>query len=213
MLISEIFFSLQGESTFMGLPCVFVRLAGCNLACSWCDTTYARSTDGAVEKTVDEVVTEVERFPHGLIEITGGEPLLQAETPALAARLLDSFDTVLLETNGSLDISLVPEGVVRVVDVKCPSSGVSGSFKMENLSALTPADEIKFVIGDRGDYEFARDFISSMGGAVKADKILFSPVNGTLPPPTLAGWILDDSLRVRFQLQLHNSIWPGEKGR
>jgi len=213
MLINEIFFSLQGESTFAGFPCVFIRLAGCNLACSWCDTDEARVIDGAVDKTVDEVIGEVEKFPRGLIEITGGEPLLQDETVDLAGGLLKKFDTVILETNGSLDIGVVPEGVVRVVDVKCPSSGVVDGFKMENLPLLTPADEMKFVIADRGDYEFALGFISSMDGAVKNDKILFSPVNGTLEPRELAQWILDDRLYVRFQLQLHTVIWPGEKGR
>ncbi len=213
MQINEIFFSLQGESTFTGLPCVFVRLAGCNLDCSWCDTRYARSEDGASEFSIDEVLGKVEKFPRGLIEISGGEPLLQQETTALSERLLSSFDTVLLETNGSLDISVVPEGVIRVVDVKCPSSGVLDSFKVENLKALTPDDELKFVIGDRGDYEFAKEFISTIGDVVKPDKILFSPVNGNLLPKTLAEWVLSDGLSLRFQLQLHTVIWPGEKGR
>ncbi|MFQ5479693.1 MAG: 7-carboxy-7-deazaguanine synthase QueE [Thermodesulfobacteriota bacterium] len=214
MLINEIFFSLQGESTFTGLPCVFVRLAGCNLECSWCDTAYARTEEGAVDKSVDEVVEEVEKFPRGLIEISGGEPLLQSDTAAFAGRLLDSFDTVLLETNGSIDISRVPDGVVRVVDVKCPSSGASDSFHMENLNRLSPNDEVKFVIGDRADYEFAVDFITSHHLFLPGpDKILFSPVNGNLQPKTLAEWVLEDRLAVRFQLQLHARIWPGEKGR
>jgi len=213
MLISEIFFSLQGESTFAGLPCVFIRLAGCNLDCSWCDTTYARSVDGGVEKNIDEIMEEVERFPHGLVEITGGEPLLQDETTALARRLLEKFDTILLETNGSIDISKVPHGVVRVIDVKCPSSGVDRSFLMKNLLSLTPLDEIKFVLAGRDDYEFAKGFVSSMGGLVRPDKILFSPVKEKLAPKTLAGWMLEDRLGVRFQLQLHTLIWPGEKGR
>jgi len=214
MLINEIFFSLQGESTLAGLPCVFIRLAGCNLDCSWCDTGHARGSEGAVEKTIDDILSEVEGFPKGFVEITGGEPLLQDETPALAARLLKRFEGVILETNGSLDIGAVPEGVVRVVDVKCPSSGVAHGFKMENLPLLTPIDEMKFVIADRADYEFAREFISSMGGTrLRADKILFSPVSEALPPKTLARWILDDRLFVRFQLQLHTVIWPGEDGR
>ncbi|MFQ5353787.1 MAG: 7-carboxy-7-deazaguanine synthase QueE [Thermodesulfobacteriota bacterium] len=214
MLINEIFFSLQGESTFTGLPCVFVRLAGCNLECAWCDTAYARSRADGIEKSVDEVLGEVEKFPRGLVEISGGEPLLQDETSALAGRLLESFDNVLLETNGSIDISKVPAGVIRVVDVKCPSSGASGTFKMENLTALTPDDEMKFVIGDREDYEFAVEFITSNGlSRSRAEKILFSPVNGTLPPKTLAEWVLEDRLRVRVQVQLHTIVWPGEKGR
>jgi 7-carboxy-7-deazaguanine synthase len=214
MLINEIFFSLQGESTLAGLPCVFIRLAGCNLDCSWCDTDYARSADGTVERTIDEILSEVEAFPAGFVEITGGEPLLQEETPELAARLLKRFERVVLETNGSIDIGVVPEGVVRVVDVKCPSSGVIDSFRMENLPLLTPLDEMKFVIADRGDYEFAKEFISSMGSTrLRADKILFSPVSGSLEARDLAGWILDDRLFVRFQLQLHTLIWPGEDGR
>jgi len=214
MLINEIFFSLQGESTLAGLPCVFIRLAGCNLECSWCDTDYARGAEGAVEKTIDEILSEVEAFPGGFVEITGGEPLLQDETPVLAARLLKRFERVILETNGSLDIGAVPEGVVRVVDVKCPSSGLIDSFRMENLPLLTPLDEMKFVVADRGDYEFAKEFISSMGGTrLRADKILFSPVSGSLEARDLAQWILDDRLFVRFQLQLHTVIWPGEKGR
>jgi len=213
MLISEIFFSLQGESTFAGLPCVFIRLAGCNLKCSWCDTTDSQSVDGAEEKTIDEIMEEVEKFSCGLVEITGGEPLLQAETATLAARLLEKFDIVLLETNGSIDIGKVPHGVVRVIDVKCPSSGVSDSFFMENLLSLTPDDEIKFVLAGRDDYEFAKGFISSMGGLVRQEKIFLSPVKEKLAPKTLAAWILEDRLSVRFQLQLHTLIWPGEKGR
>ncbi len=214
MLINEIFFSLQGESTLAGLPCVFVRLAGCNLKCSWCDTESARGTEGATEMAVDEILGEVEKFSTGLVEITGGEPLLQDQTTILAGRFLQRFDTVLLETNGSIDISRVPDGVIRVVDVKCPSSGVIDSFRMENLSLLTPLDEMKFVIADRGDYEFAREFISSMGETeLRDDKILFSPVSGSLEARDLAGWILDDRLFARFQLQLHTVIWPGEKGR
>ncbi len=214
MLINEIFFSLQGESTFTGIPCIFIRLAGCNLSCSWCDTEYARGTAHGIEKTVDEVVSEVEQFPRGLVEISGGEPLLQHETAELAGRLLDLFDTVLLETNGSIDISRVPDGVVRVVDVKCPSSGASESFLLENLNRLSPNDEVKFVIGDREDYDFAVEFISTHHLFLPTpDKILFSPVNGTLLPKTLADWILSERLAVRFQLQLHTCIWPGEKGR
>ncbi len=214
MFINEIFFSIQGESTYVGLPCVFIRLAGCNLQCPWCDTAYARARDGAREMTVEEVLGEVEKFPGGLVEITGGEPLLQEETPRLAARLLERFETVILETNGSVDIGAVPEGVVRVVDVKCPSSGAEGSFLMENLGRLAPLDEMKFVIGERADYDFARGFLSSMGDSGPArGKVIFSPVFGVMEPRTLAGWVLEDGLEVRFQVQLHTVIWPGEKGR
>ncbi len=214
MLVNEIFFSLQGESTYVGLPCVFLRLAGCNLECSWCDTAYARAAKGAREMSVEEIIREVEKFPRGLVEITGGEPLLQEETPLLAASLLDIFDTVLLETNGSLDISRVPEGVVRVVDVKCPSSGAPGSFLKENLKHLTPADEMKFVIGDRKDYEFAKAFLPTLGKReIRSERIIFSPAKGVMEPRVLADWVLDDRLDLRFQIQLHSVIWPGEKGR
>jgi 7-carboxy-7-deazaguanine synthase len=214
MLLNEIFFSLQGESTYGGLPCLFIRLAGCNLECSWCDTTYARGAKSGAEMSVEAILEEAAKFPQGLVEITGGEPLLQEDTPMLAAGLLGMFETVLLETNGSLDIDLVPEGVVRVVDVKCPSSGASGSFDAANLARLRPSDEMKFVIGGRRDYEFAKEFISSMEGtALKQRNIIFSPVSETLKPRVLAGWVLEDRLPVRFQLQLHRCIWPGEKGR
>ena len=214
MLLNEIFFSLQGESTYVGLPCLFIRLAGCNLECSWCDTTYARGAESGAEMSVEAILGEAAKFSRGLVEITGGEPLLQEETPMLAAGLLEMFETVLLETNGSLDIDLVPEGVVRVVDVKCPSSGASGSFDAANLARLRPSDEMKFVIGGRTDYEFAKEFVSSMEGtALSPRKIIFSPVAETLKPRVLAGWVLEDRLPVRFQLQLHRCIWPGEKGR
>lgn len=214
MLLNEIFFSLQGESTYVGLPCLFIRLAGCNLECSWCDTTYARGAESGAEMSVEAILEEAAKFPRGLVEITGGEPLLQEDTPRLAAGLLEMFETVLLETNGSLDIDRVPEGVVRVVDVKCPSSGAAGSFDAANLVRLRPSDEMKFVIGGKRDYRFAKEFISSLEGtALSPRKIIFSPVTETLKPRVLAGWVLEDRLPVRFQLQLHKCIWPGEKGR
>ena len=214
MIVSEIFLSIQGESTYAGLPCAFVRLAGCNLSCDWCDTAYARVSDGAVEVSVDKIVGEVEGFNCRLVEITGGEPLLQEESREAAVRLLDRGFTVLIETNGSVDMRGLDPRVIKIVDVKCPSSGHAGSFKVENLSCITPRDEIKFVIADRTDYEFAKkcleEFIED-----RTDKVLFAPVSPGLPPGVLADWILKDMLRVRLQLQLHRYIWEegGGAGR
>jgi 7-carboxy-7-deazaguanine synthase len=213
MLVSEIFLSIQGESTYAGLPCVFVRLAGCNLSCAWCDTPYARSAEGAREMTVDEATAEVEGFKGvSLAEITGGEPLLQEEAGVLAARLVGLGYTVLIETNGSVGLDGVPEGAVKIVDVKCPSSGHAGSFLIENLGRITPEDEVKFVIGDRADYDYARMFMEEYI-MDRTSKVLLAPVRGTLDPATLADWMLRDRLRARLQLQAHTYIWPDERGR
>ncbi len=212
MIVSEIFLSIQGESTYAGLPCAFVRLAGCNLSCDWCDTPYARGTDEAVEMNIDGIVSEVEGFNCRLVEITGGEPLLQKESWEAAGRFLDMGYTVLIETNGSVDMRGLDPRVIKIIDVKCPSSGHAGSFKVENLSCITPRDEIKFVIADRTDYEFAKkcleEFIED-----RTDKVLFAPVSPGLPPGLLADWILKDMLRVRLQLQLHRYIWEEGRGR
>ncbi|MCC6501940.1 MAG: radical SAM protein [Deltaproteobacteria bacterium] len=212
MLVSEIFKSIQGESTFAGLPCVFVRLAGCNLSCSWCDTPYARVPDEAIEMTIAEVFEEVGGFECPLVEITGGEPLLQEEALELAVELLESGHRVLIETNGSVPLSRVDPRVVKIVDVKCPSSGHAGSFLMENLEHISAEDELKFVIGSREDYDSAVRFLEEflMG---RTQKVLFAPVRTALSPAELSGWILKDGLRVRLQLQLHSYIWPGERGR
>lgn len=212
MLIYEIFKSIQGESTYAGLPCIFVRLAGCNLNCTWCDTPYARVPDEAVEMSIPEVVEEVGGFNCPVVEITGGEPLLQEEAHELMRELLDRGYRVLVETNGSVALSGLDPRVVKVVDVKCPSSGHGGSFLIENLEYITPEDEIKFVIGNREDYDSSIRFMEEclMG---RTEKVLFAPVRPQLSPRELSDWILKDGLRVRLQLQLHTYIWPGERGR
>lgn len=212
MLINEIFMSIQGESTYAGLPCIFVRLAGCNLSCSWCDTPYARVPDEAQDLAVEQIMAEVKKYSCRLVEITGGEPLLQDDSKKLAKRLLEGGYDVLLETNGSVSLKGLDERVVKIVDVKCPSSGQAGSFLMENLDYILPQDEVKFVIGNRDDYECAKEFIENCLEDRTAN-ILFAPVKPELEPRQLADWILRDSLRVRLQIQLHTYIWSGERGR
>lgn len=212
MIVSEIFKSIQGESSFAGLPCVFIRLAGCNLECTWCDTPYARVPEGAIELTVEEIVDKARFFDCRLVEITGGEPLLQKETGRLARTFLDAGFRVLVETNGSISLEGLDVRIVKIVDVKCPSSGHGGSFLMENLNHITPEDEIKFVIGDKADYEYARMFLDECLKG-RTEKVLFAPVRPALDPKELAGWILKDCLSVRLQLQIHSYIWPGERGR
>jgi 7-carboxy-7-deazaguanine synthase len=212
MIVSEIFKSIQGESSYAGLPCVFIRLAGCNLECTWCDTPYARVPEGAVELTVEEIVGKARFFDCRLVEITGGEPLLQKNTGRLAKAFLDDGFRVLVETNGSISLAGLDERVVKIVDVKCPSSGHGGSFLMENLNYITPEDEVKFVIGDKADYEYARMFLEECLKDRTA-KVLFAPVRPALDPKELAEWILRDCLSVRLQLQIHSYIWPGERGR
>ncbi|HKV27390.1 MAG TPA: radical SAM protein [Candidatus Acidoferrales bacterium] len=221
MFITEIFKSIQGESSHAGLPCIFVRLTGCNLRCQWCDTAYA--FHGGTKYSIEEILKRVGEFSRGekvaennlcLVEITGGEPLLQPETPELTRRLLDASYTVLIETSGERDISKLPREVVKIVDVKCPDSGESGKFNFENLKALEQKDEIKFVIASRRDYDFAREFIVEHGLHQRVREILFSPVfadpAGAWPAMDareLAEWILADNLPVRVGLQLHKFIW------
>jgi 7-carboxy-7-deazaguanine synthase len=203
--VSEIFQSIQGESSFAGIPCSFVRLAGCNLRCRYCDTRYAQ--EGGTEMSLQEVLDRVADLGPELAEITGGEPLVQPETPALAAALLGRGYKVLVETNGSLDISVLPEGVIRIMDIKCPSSGENTQFMWENIWKLNDDDEVKFVISDRHDYEWARGIVRERFGRTKT-QVLFSAVFGELPPGHLVEWILQDKLPVRFQLQIHKYIWP-----
>lgn len=210
--VNEIFYSIQGESTYAGLPCVFVRLAGCNLRCSYCDTRYAYDEGRNYE--IPEILESVGRFGCRLIEVTGGEPLIQEETPALISRLLAGGYSVLMETNGSLDISPVDPGCARIVDIKCPSSGMERQNDLRNMERLSAKDELKFVIGSLEDYEFAKKFLSnllSVQSAPREVKAGFSPVFGELHPRTLAGWILEDRLPVRLSLQLHKLIWDPEK--
>jgi 7-carboxy-7-deazaguanine synthase len=219
MQITEIYKSIQGESTHAGLPCVFVRLTGCNLRCSWCDSEYTFT--GGHRMTTEEVVEEVEHLsPGGLVEITGGEPMLQErEVVPLMQRLLDDGYTVLLETSGERPLEKVPKGVVKIVDVKCPNSGEYDSFDMQNLDALDSADEVKFVLSDRTDYEFARDFVARHQLARRVTAVLFSPAfskdasgprdssHCLLDPRELAEWMLADNVPARLSLQIHKFIW------
>lgn len=210
MRVSEIFASIQGESSWAGLPCAFVRLTGCNLSCAYCDTEYAR--EGGTEMTLDEIVTSVHALGIGLIEITGGEPLIHPETPSLVTALLDIGHGVLIETNGSVGIGGIDRRAVLIMDIKAPSSRMHDKTDMGNLALLKPEDEVKFVISDRPDYEWARDFMSRhMDGARYT--VLFSPAFGVLDPAELAGWIMEDRLRVRLNLQLHKYIFgPDRRG-
>jgi 7-carboxy-7-deazaguanine synthase len=204
--VNEIFHSIQGESGHAGLPCVFVRLTGCNLRCTWCDTEYAFH-EGR-EMSIDEVLDEVGRYGCSLVEVTGGEPLLQQDAPALMDRLLDRGYRVLLETGGSLPIETVPQRVIRIVDVKCPGSGEAERNRWENLEHLRPTDELKFVIRDRADYDWAATRLRERG-LNRRCAVLFAPVHDALEPGELADWVLADGLPVRVQIQLHKILWPG----
>ena len=226
MQLIEIYKSLQGESSFTGLPCVFVRLAGCNLRCRWCDSEY--TFKGGVKMSNAEVSAEVRRLMPcgGLVEITGGEPLLQErELIPLMKQLVESGYTLLLETSGERPLQQVPPAVFKIVDVKCPDSGEGNSFRIENLAAISKRDELKFVIASRADYEFAREFTVGNKLWQKAGNIIFSPAfrkqasgsrdaaNCLVDPRDLAEWILQDGLRVRLGLQIHKFIWdPSLKG-
>jgi 7-carboxy-7-deazaguanine synthase len=208
LTINEIFHSIQGESTHTGRPCVFVRLTACDLRCSWCDTPYA-FTEGH-KLSVDDVIAQVEQFGCGLVEITGGEPLLQREVYPLMERLLESGRTVMLETGGHLSIADVPSRVIRIVDIKCPGSGEAAKNHWPNLDLLGKEDEVKFVIRDRADYEFARDVVAKHRLMDRTRAVLFSPVHGVLRAKDLAAWILADRLEVRLQLQAHKYIWGAD---
>jgi len=238
MFLIELYKSLQGESSFAGLPCIFIRTAGCNLRCSWCDSEY--SFAGGKRFSQEEVLAEVARLSPaqvgesvangqvrgGLVEITGGEPLLQEkEIVPLMRELLARGYRVLVETSGERPLENVPAEVHKIVDVKCPGSGEGGTFRTENLATLTPGDEVKFVIASREDYEFARDFTRQHGLVEKVPNVLFSPAfrkdaagartsaNCLVDPEQLARWILEDRLEVRLSLQLHKFIWePQVKG-
>src|SRR3954469_5457882 len=206
LTVNEIFYSIQGESTHAGRPCVFVRLTACDLRCTWCDTPYAfhEGRKMSIEAVADAVAS------HGcdLVEITGGEPLLQDDVYPLMERLLGEGRTVMLETGGHRSIARVPAAVKKIVDVKCPGSGESARNDWENLARLAPHDEVKFVVADRADYEYARDVIARHGLAARAAAILLSPVHGVLDSKTLSEWMLADHLPARLQLQLHKFIWP-----
>jgi 7-carboxy-7-deazaguanine synthase len=226
MQITEIYKSLQGESTYAGLSCVFVRLTGCNLRCTWCDSEY--TFHGGRKMSMEEVLTEVSRLSPGggLVEITGGEPMLQEkELVPVMQRLLHSGYTVLLETSGERPLARVPKDVIKIVDVKCPDSGEGDTFQMDNLEALTARDEIKFVLSSRTDYDFACEFTRQHHLAERVNAVLFSPAfrkdatgardssHCLLDPQELAKWMLADNIPARLGLQLHKFIWdPAVKG-
>jgi len=211
--ITEIFHSIQGESTWAGVPCIFVRLTGCPLRCSWCDTEYA--FHGGSRMTLGEIVDVVRGYPSQVVEITGGEPLAHPGALDLADLLLEEGYTVLVETSGAFDVSGLDERVHKIMDLKCPGSGESHRNLWANLEHLTPRDEIKFVVKDRADYEWAKSVIAERGlgdrvaaGDLRA--LLMSPVWGAIELDDLAGWILEDGLPVRFQIQVHKLIWGAE---
>ena len=211
LTINEIFHSIQGESTHTGRPCVFVRLTACDLRCSWCDTPYAFHEGRKM--TVDQVVDDVRAYECAVVEITGGEPLLQPDVYPLMERLLERGHTVMLETGGHRSIANVPPRVIRIVDVKCPGSGEADKNDWSNLALLTPSDEVKFVIRDRADYDFARHVVDEHRLVDRCAAVLFSPVHGVLEARELAEWILADRLAVRLQLQAHKYIWsPDARG-
>ncbi len=206
----EVFRSIQGESSWAGYPCVFVRLGGCNLRCVWCDTVYAR--DGGRWTSLEETLEEVSRLGPGLVEITGGEPLLQPASITLMERLLAAGRTVLLETSGSISIEDVPREVHKIVDLKAPGSRESASNRWENLSHMAPHDEIKIVIADRSDYEWAREVIAGHDLERLCRAVHLSPAGPVLSPDRLAEWILEDEIFVRLNVQLHRCIWPEARG-
>ncbi len=211
LTVNEIFHSIQGESTLAGTPCVFVRLAACDLRCRWCDTPYAFH-EGR-KQSVDDVIAQVAASGCPTVEITGGEPLLQPDVIPLMSRLLERGYRVMLETGGHRSVAGVPAGVIRIIDIKCPGSGESARNDWSNLSLLTPLDQVKFVLADRADYEFARDVIAREHLADRCGAVLLSPVHGELALKPLAEWILADRLPVRLQVQLHKYIWdPQTRG-
>ena len=206
LTVNEIFYSIQGESTRAGEPCVFVRLTACDLRCSWCDTPYA-FYEGQ-KRSIDDVIADVEQYDCPLVEITGGEPLLQEDVYPLMKRLLEMGWTVMLETGGHRSIARVPKEVIKIVDVKCPASGEAEKNCWANLDLLAKHDEVKFVIQGRGDYDFAMDAIARRGIASRCAAVLFAPVHGALEPRTLSEWMLADHAPARLQVQLHKIIWP-----
>jgi 7-carboxy-7-deazaguanine synthase len=210
LVVNEIFFSIQGEGTRSGEPCVFVRLTGCPLRCVYCDTAYAFHE--GEKRSEDEVLAAISVYPCRLVELTGGEPLSQRSAFPFVTRLLDLGWKVLIETSGHVPISDLDPRAHVILDVKTPKSGESGKMAWENLDLLKPEDEVKFVIADRSDFEWSRDLVRDRGLLAKCP-VLFSPVHGELPPGELGRWILDEGLGVRLQVQLHKYLWPGvERG-
>ncbi len=210
MRVTEIFHSVQGESTFAGLPCVFVRLTGCPLRCTWCDTEYAFFS--GTDRSIEDILDTVQSYGCQLVEVTGGEPLAQPESSTLLRRLCEAGFTVLLETSGAIDTTIVDPSVRIILDVKCPGSGMTERMHWPNVERLRPQDEAKFVIQDRGDYEWAKEVLNRFR-LIDRCPVLFSPVFGALDPRQLAEWLLADRLPIRLQLQLHKHIWaPDMRG-
>jgi len=214
--VSELFYSIQGESSYSGYPCVFIRLGGCNLRCSYCDTSYSYDEESR-QIPIGTILVYVGKFPGSLVEITGGEPLLQENVYPLIDKLLDYRHRVLIETNGSISLNRIPDEVCVIVDVKCPGSGAGDSFLSENLQIVKNriqndqrSTEIKFVISDRSDYEWAKQYIHQHDLKERVP-ITFSPVVSKINPAQLGEMILTDRLPVRLQLQLHTLLWPGER--
>ena len=205
MVITEIFQSIQGESTYAGLPCVFIRLTGCNLRCHWCDTAYA--FHGGQQMSLDKVLSRVHAYDGDLVEITGGEPLLQPEVIPLSESLIKDGYKVLVETSGERFVGGLPKSVIKIVDVKCPASGEEGKFCKKNLQILDRKDQLKFVILDRRDYTYAKDFLVEHRNQLLVKEVILSPAFGQLPPRQLTEWILADGLRARLGLQLHKFVW------
>jgi len=205
--ICELFYSIQGESSYAGYPCFFVRLAGCNLRCTWCDTRYAYEGEHQTY-AIGRILAELEKYPGVLVEVTGGEPLLQKGVYPLFEQLLAAGRTVLLETNGSISLENVPAEVVKIMDMKCPASSMHGQMDLDNFRFMSPQDEIKFVICTREDYIWATGIVRTYG-LHNVTTVTFSPVTSMLAPATLAEWILEDRLPVRLRLQLHTILWPG----
>lgn len=206
LIVSEIFYSLQGESSFAGLPCLFIRLAGCNLRCSYCDARYTYEEPGK-KFSLSHILNRAAEKPEAIVEITGGEPLLQENVYPLMVELLARGRTVLLETNGSLSLARVPDRVIKIMDVKCPESGMHEHLNLTNFNHLATDDEVKFVIGSRQDYDWAIKIITDHGLAGRV-RLLFSPDTRRFAASELADWILADNLPVRLQIQLHKILWP-----
>jgi len=203
---AETFYSIQGESSYAGYPCFFIRLAGCNLRCSWCDSSFSYE-EPAVPLTVNQLLEQAAAFPNALIEITGGEPLLQENVYPLIDGLLAFGRRVLLETNGSMSLARIDPRVVKIMDIKCPASTMHELMDLGNFAYLAPTDEIKFVIASAADYRWAKEMLTALRQATAA-RVLFAPVAGRVAGPDLAAWILEDQLDVRLQLQLHRLLWP-----
>lgn len=210
MKINEIFESIQGETSYAGLPCIFIRITGCNLRCSYCDTAYAYE-DGR-EMSIGSILQCITQFTPKLICVTGGEPLMNEDTPILIEELLERNYTVLVETNGSCDISIIPQKAVKIMDIKCPDSNMSRLMHWENINCLSKLDEVKFVLNSQGDYEWAKKIIHKYRLSIVTN-VLLGIVFGTISPRSVVQWILEDNLDVRFQLQLHKYIWePQTRG-